>query len=81
MQSEKPRSDTAAKTLKIKSDFALLDVMTGRARLLKKLGYTGQQAGVSIPVTITGYLIGAWGSDDGTSQEFEVKVTGVKLDE
>jgi hypothetical protein len=62
----------------LKSDFALLDVKGGRGALFKALGYTRKDGPMLIPVTITGYLVGAWGSDDGTSQEFEVQVTGVK---
>jgi len=61
--------------LRIKSDFALLDVTTGRNRLLKLVG----DRRTPIPVTITGFIIAAWGNDDGTSREFSVDVTGVKM--
>lgn len=62
----------------IKSEFALLDVKKGRGALFKALGYTGRRKDISpIPVTITGFIIGAWGKDDGVSREFEIEVTDV----
>jgi hypothetical protein len=65
--------------LTIKSDFALLDVKKGRQALFKTLGKAGNPLHTPIPVTITGYLTGAWSDDDGISREFEVRVTGVQL--
>lgn len=64
------------KTLKIESDFALLDVKKGR-KTLSKVFDKNQNA--RIPVTICGFLIGQWGHDDGTSIEFEVEVNEAKL--
>jgi hypothetical protein len=64
----------------IKSDFALLDVKRGRRVLFKALGFTGRRKDTEpIPVTITGRIIGAWGKDDGTSQEFEIEVATVEV--
>lgn len=65
----------------IKSNFAILDVKSGR-KSLKKLFYKtdsfGQVLPVRIPVTIKGYIDGVWGDDDGISQEFSVSVQSVK---
>lgn len=58
----------------IKSDFALLDVKAGRAglfRLFKK------DPTAKIPVTITGYISGILGHDDGVSREFQIDVESV----
>jgi hypothetical protein len=63
----------------VSSDLALIDVKIGRGKLFKALGYPRIDSPAPIPVTITGYIVGAYGADDGTSQTFEVKVTGVKL--
>ncbi len=70
---------TTKKRPALKSDFALLDVKQGRGALFKALGYTGRSDAAPIPVTITGFLVGAWGDDDGVSREFEVEVTGVQI--
>lgn len=59
--------------MKLQSDFALLDVKRGRKGLVKRT-----QKGERIPVTITGYIAGQWGHDDGESIEFEFKVLEVK---
>lgn len=56
-----------------KSDFALLDVKTGRAALAKRI-----EKGERIPVVVRGVLYSQWGHDDGTSIEFEVDVESVK---
>ena len=74
-----PDEKTTRKPPVLKSSFALLDVKQGRGPLFKALGYTGRSGAAPVPVTITGYLVGAWGQDDGTSREFEVEVTGVQL--
>ncbi len=69
------------KPLAIKSNFAILDVKKGRKRLAKELhcecglGHSGYR----IPVTITGFIVGAWGHDDGESREFQIEVAGVEL--
>ena len=72
--------------MKIESTFALLDVQKGRRKLLSEvggngIGKTGQPTGKRIPVTITGFVVGAWGGDDGTSREFQVDVTNVEIQE
>lgn len=72
-------TETTKKPPVIKSGFALLDVKQGRGPLFKALGYTGRSGAAPIPVTITGFIVGAWGEDDGTSREFEIEVTEVKV--
>ncbi len=61
--------------MKIQSDFAILDVKRGRVALLKACNKIDPE-GIycTIPVTITGYITGPWGNDDGTSREFVVQV-------
>ncbi|HXT81352.1 MAG TPA: hypothetical protein VN702_17435 [Acetobacteraceae bacterium] len=61
--------------MNIKSDFAILDVLTGRGALNKLIPRK------RVPVTITGFITHAHGSFDGTSQEFTVDVTGVECGE
>lgn len=56
-----------------KSGFALLDVTTGRAKLAKRIA-----KGERIPVVIRGVINAQWGSDDGTSIEFEIEVKSIK---
>lgn len=62
--------------MKVKSNFALLDVKSGRKKLAQKVGN-----GARIPVTITGFITHQFGNDDGTSIEFTVKVTDVSIAE
>jgi hypothetical protein len=65
------------------SDFAILDVRKGRKLLAKhfesrpRLGKCPKA--LRIPVVIRGYIDCVNGSDDGTSQEFAVTVTGLEL--
>jgi len=65
----------------MKSDFAILDVKAGRKGLAKHFVKRPRSGPcpreLRIPVTITGYIVGQWGRDDGTSIEFEVEVTSV----
>lgn len=61
---------------KIKSNFAILDVKSGRKGLANYFASAGAKR---VPVTITGFIDGTWGSDDGTSLEFEVDVKSVVL--
>jgi hypothetical protein len=69
--------------MKLKSTFALLDVK-GRerhklARHFKDAPRSGETpVEFRIPVTITGYISGQWGGDDGTSIEFSVQVDHVE---
>jgi hypothetical protein len=62
--------------LKIKSNFALLDVLSKSERKLLHRQLEKQHGG--IPIVITGRLVSAWGKHDGISQEYEVKVDSVK---
>ena len=57
-----------------KSGFALLDVMTGRAALERRLKKTGKPIRVRVDMTIDE----AWGDCDGISQEFTCTVLSVK---
>lgn len=68
--------------MKLRSKFALLDVTKGRKTLLKRVGGRGtpvERTGRSVPVVIYGDITEAWGGDDGTSREFEVRVTRVEV--
>ena len=69
----------------ISSDFALLDVKKGRKKLFKYLGFTPDgplpNEEKRIPITITGFIVGAYGDDDGVSREFQVEVTGLAVTE
>jgi hypothetical protein len=56
--------------MKLTSNFTLVDVQRGRAELAKHF----EVGGPSIPITITGYIDGIWGHDDGVSQEFQMAV-------
>lgn len=60
-------------TTKIDSGFCFLDVKRGRAKLAKR----ATAKNCRIPVTIRGHIIGISNGDDGTSIEFEVKVSDV----
>jgi hypothetical protein len=67
----------------MKSTFAILDVTTGRKALAKhfadrpRLGKCPEH--LRIPVVISGYIDGQWGDDDGTSIEFGVEVTDLRV--
>jgi hypothetical protein len=68
--------------MKIRSEFALLDVTYGR-KVLDKLMPPGSRSlpkEERIPVTIEGFISHRWGRDDGTSIEFGVDVTSVKIE-
>lgn len=70
--------------MRLKSKFAVLDVMDGRKKLAAhfkdrpRLGPCPDD--MRIPVTITGYIDGIHGCDDGTSIEFAVMVDRVKIE-
>lgn len=57
----------------LKSNFALLDVTTGRAILARRVA-----AGERISVVIRGVINSQWGDGDGISTEFEIDVSSVK---
>lgn len=56
----------------IGSTFAMLDVKLGRANLRRML-----EGGACLPITIHGVIDDKWGTDDGVSQEFSVRVTKI----
>ena len=67
----------------MRSDFAILDVKSGRKKLAKHFA-KAPRIGVCppklrVPVTITGYIDGVWGGDDGVSQEFTIAVRSLKF--
>ncbi|WP_454287240.1 hypothetical protein [Rhizobium arsenicireducens] len=65
-------------TMKLSSNFAILDVEAGRTQLEKHFATrppTGPcPEALRIPITITGYIDYPWGRNDGTSQEFAIVV-------
>lgn len=67
--------------MKLKSTFAILDVMHGRRQLDKLIDRSGKHHELPerIPVVIHGWISGRWGADDGTSQEFCVDVDRVEV--
>ncbi len=71
--------------LKIRSSgFAILDVTKGRKKLAKHFAARPPMGecpeALRLPITITGYISGVHGRDDGVSQEFSVVVEGVSHD-
>lgn len=60
--------------MRLQSTFAILDVMRGRRSLEKAL-----KSGQSIPVVIEAEIVRPWGSDDGVSIEFELRVKSVRV--
>ena len=64
------------KPLKIKSEFALLDVLGSGASLQRALAKRG-----GVPVTIKGRITSVWGNHDGTSQEYQMMVQFVEVGE
>ncbi len=69
--------------MKLTSGFAVLDVKKGRHALTRRfekrprLGVCPED--MRIPVTITGYIDGIHGRDDGVSREFAVTVEKVEV--
>lgn len=68
---------TKAAPVKYTSDFALLDIKSGCKSLAKVTD--GQPKDVRIPVTIKGFITHRHGGFDGTSIEFGVEVTDLKI--
>ena len=66
--------------MKITSNSLILDVKRGRNKLLKTVGWDSNE-GKCVPVTITGYIVSAYGNDDGVSREFSVEVDSVVCEE
>ena len=67
--------------MKIKSNFAILDVEHGRKKLAKMMpkGSISLPKGKRITVVIHGWISHRHGSDDGTSIEFGVDVDRVEV--
>jgi len=69
--------------MKLVSTFAILDVKKGRKKLNKRLIdrplFQPCPEELRVPVTVTGYISGVWGNDDGESQEFEMEVENVEV--
>ncbi len=63
---------TPAQNIEIKSDFAILDVKSGRKKLLNLL-----QQQKRVTVTIMATVDIPWGQDDGISQEFIIRVNSI----
>lgn len=69
--------------MKIKSDFAILDVKSRRAALNKhfknrpRLGKC--PANLRIPVVLAGYIDGVNSDDDGVFREFSITVKSVSV--
>lgn len=65
----------------MKSDFAILDVKSGRKALEKHFRNRPPLGpcppAMRVPVTIRGYIDGTYSRDDGTSIEFSVVVQSV----
>lgn len=68
--------------ISVTSDFAILDIKSGRAKVSKALGGNWEENIPShhkIPVTIKGYIVAQYSGDDGVSREFKIDVSTVKL--
>lgn len=67
--------------MRLKSDFALLDVKHGRRQLDKMIDKVGKghDLPAPVPVVIHGFITGRHGQDDGISQEFNVEVSKVEV--
>ena len=67
--------------MKIKCEYALIDVTTGRSKLTKLLQDVPPigpcPTTLRIPVTLTGYVTRIHSNDDGVSREFSVDVERV----
>lgn len=68
------RTEAKLKPAPFKSDFLLLDVKAGRAKLANQIA-----AGKKFRALIEVEINDQWGSDDGTSIEFGCDVKSVKL--
>lgn len=65
--------------MKIKSTFALLDVLVGRSWLNKRIPKGSHDMTEPVRVIIHGSITGRWGDFDGTSQDFTVDVERVEV--
>jgi len=62
-----------SESLKIQSNFAILDVKGGRDELTSKV-----IKGENVKLYLTVKVIGVWGEDDGVSREFCLDVIDVE---
>lgn len=60
--------------MKLTSELAIISIKHDRAKLAKHFNIPSNP---TIPVTITGFITGVWGRDDGIDQEFTIKVTSL----
>lgn len=65
--------------MRIKSRFAILDVLVGRSTLNKRIPKGSNDMTEPVRVIIHGSITGRWGGFDGTSQEFNVEVDKVEV--
>lgn len=71
--------------MKLKSEFAILDITHGRKALNKLVERNGKTCAEThdlpkpLPVVIRGWITHRHGSDDGTSQEFGVEVFNIDV--
>lgn len=65
--------------MKIKSTFAVLDVLGPSRRKLSKHfdGRGSVDKSLHVPIVLRGWIVGQHGRDDGTSIEFTVEVGSV----
>ncbi len=61
--------------LKLESGLAILDVKGGRRSVNGQL-----KLGNAIDVVIRGKIVAEWGTDDGSSQEFQVEVSSIEAE-
>lgn len=74
---------TKAPAVKYTSNFAILDVKSGRVALAKQLqpnGYPEKGITMRIPVTIKGFITHAHSGNDGVSIEYGVEVMDLKIE-
>ena len=71
--------------MKLKSEFAILDVKVGRGPLTKRFALRPKfgpcPKDLRIPVVIKGFIDGVHSRDDGVSREFSIEVTSVETGE
>jgi hypothetical protein len=61
----------------IRATTAIVEVKDGRRELYSAVGMAGVDG--RIPITISGYVIGAWGPDDGNARDFYIAVETAKI--
>lgn len=58
------------------SGYGLIDITVGKKQLAKLLA---DNPGLEIPVNMVGKIVAQHGTDDGTSIEFELRITQFKI--